>query len=52
LAQEVSAVLPKRKHRLEDVPHAGITGALVAPSLTILMLLAILVVLGHFFPAR
>ena len=46
------AVLRKRNHRLEGSPHAGLIGAVVTPSLVILMLLAILVVLGHFFPAR
>ena len=48
----MSAVLRKRNHRLHDVPHAGIMGALFASSLTILILLAFLVSLGHFFPAR
>lgn len=41
----MSAVLRKRNHRLQDVPHASIVGA-------ILTLLALLVVLGHFSPAR
>jgi hypothetical protein len=48
----MSAVLRKRNHRLHDVPHAGIVGAFFGASLTILILLAFLVVLGHFFPAR
>lgn len=48
----MSAVLRKRNHRLHDAPHAGVMGAFFAASLTIVILLALLVVLGHFFPAR
>lgn len=48
----MSGVLRKRNHRLQDIPHASIMGTFFASSLVSLTLLALVVVLGHFFPAR
>ncbi|MBZ5624465.1 MAG: hypothetical protein LAQ69_38070 [Acidobacteriia bacterium] len=47
----MSAALHKRNHRLEDVPHTGIMGAFLPASMLILILVILIAVLGHFFPA-
>jgi hypothetical protein len=47
----MSVALRKRNHRLEDVPHTSIIGAFVPASMLILLLVILVIVLGHFFPA-
>jgi hypothetical protein len=48
----MSAILRKRNHRLEDVPHTSLTSAFVPASMLVLIVVIMVVVLGHFFPAR
>ena len=48
----MSVVLRKRNHRLEEVPHTSLIAASVPATLLILILVVMVVVLGHFFPAR
>lgn len=47
----MSAVLRKRNHRLEGVPHPNFLGAFLPASILILILVVLVAVLGHFFPA-
>jgi hypothetical protein len=47
----MSAVLRKRNHRLEDVPHTSLMAGFVPASMIILLILILIAVLGHFFPA-
>jgi hypothetical protein len=54
MAQEVqtmSAVLRKRNHRLEDAPHPSLIEVFVPASMLIFIIVILIAVLGHFFPA-
>jgi hypothetical protein len=48
----MSAALRKRNHRLEDGPHTSLIDLFVPASMLILILVILVAVLGHFFPAR
>ena len=46
----MSAALRKRNHRL-DVPHTSLIDTFVPASMLILIVVILIAVLGHFFPA-
>ena len=45
-------VIRKRNHSLDAMPHGSIMVSLFEASAVILTLIAFLVILGHFSPAR
>lgn len=47
----MSAVLRKRNHRLDDVPHTSLINAFIPASMLVLIIVILVAVLGHFFPA-
>lgn len=48
----MSAILRKRNHRLEDGPHTSLMDVFVPASMLVLIIVILVAVLGHFFPAR
>ncbi|HTS28677.1 MAG TPA: hypothetical protein VMH81_22555 [Bryobacteraceae bacterium] len=48
----MSVALRKRNHRLEEAPHTSLMDVFVPASMIVLIITILVVVLGHFFPAR
>ncbi|HLK69117.1 MAG TPA: hypothetical protein VKU19_37045 [Bryobacteraceae bacterium] len=47
----MSGVLRKRNHRLGDVPQTSLTNNFVPATILIAIVVIVVAVLGHFFPA-